>query len=194
MKAGSLTLAHNPLMIRKLNTLPVGAGLVALAAVAGGAGVLKAVPWLKEDVFVGGSAGLASLFSGAATVRTEAGWELLFSGQPVLVTSLCGATDFFLMVTALLGWHFARRAPSVGLLPLAMAGAILAAVPLTLFVNALRLVAVAHAHRWVIPRMPEVYDAFLHMLTGVAVFLPALIALNLLFEIHGRSCRTPSHD
>jgi exosortase/archaeosortase family protein len=77
------------------------------------------------------------------------------------------------------------------LLPVAGVAALAGAVPVTLFINGLRLIAVAHAHRWVIPRMPEAYGAFLHMLTGVAVFLPALIALNLIFEIYGRS-RTPS--
>jgi hypothetical protein len=38
--------------------------------------------------------------------------------------------------------------------------------------------------------MPEAYGAFLHMLTGAAVFLPALITLNLIFEIYGRSRST----
>jgi exosortase/archaeosortase family protein len=60
-------------------------------------------------------------------------------------------------------------------------------VPVTLFVNALRIVAVAHAHHWVISRLPASYDAFLHLLTGASVFLPALIALNLVLELYGRS-------
>jgi exosortase/archaeosortase family protein len=88
----------------------------------------------------------------------------MLAGQPLLVTTACSAGDFFLMTAALV-----------------------AAVPLTLFINALRLIVVAHAHDWVIPRMPEAYGAFLHMLTGAAVFLPALITLNLIFETYGRS-------
>ena len=67
----------------------------------------------------------------------------------------------------------------------------LSPLPLTLFVNALRVVTVTAAHRWLIPLLPSAYDAFLHLLTGVAIFLPALIALNLLLETHGRP-RSPA--
>jgi len=41
------------------------------------------------------------------------------------------------------------------------------------------------------PRLEPEVAAFLHLLTGVAVFLPALIALNLLLEYHGRSRTAP---
>lgn len=99
-----------------------------------------------------------------------------------MVTEACSATDFYLMTTALLGWHLATRLRW----PLALAGAVAAAIPITVLVNALRIIAVAQAHRWVIPRMPDAYENFLHMLTGAAVFLPALIVLNLVFEYYGR--------
>jgi exosortase/archaeosortase family protein len=176
-----------------LETRPIGSALVALAAVASGLGLLKAVPWLESEVFVGGASRLASLFSGAAMIRTDAGIELLFSGQPLLVTTACSATDFFLMTAAVLGWHLAQLAERRSRWPVMIAGAVIAAVPFTLFVNALRLVTVAQAHRWVIPRMPAAYDAFLHMIAGAAVFLPALILLNLLCELHGRT-RTSSSN
>jgi hypothetical protein len=104
------------------------------------------------------------------------------------VTTACSAGDFFLMTAALLGWHGAKAvAGRPAWLPAAGAAALVAAVPLTLFINALRLIVVAHAHGWVIPRMPEAYGAFSHMLTGAAVFLPALITMNLIFETYGRS-------
>src|SRR5690606_3639788 len=139
-------------------------------AVAIGAGVSGAAPALQHDVFIGGAARVAGLLSGAAAVRLDEGWALSISGQPVVVTAACGARDFYLMTTALLGWHLAQRGGRAGGWSLAVAGAVLAAVPLVLFINALRVVVVAQAHRWVIPRMPEAYESFLHMLAGAAVF------------------------
>lgn len=191
MKMTVLARGHNPVSIRKLSTFPPGPVLVALGAAGAGGVVFKLVPALEADLFVAGAARLAGLVSGVPAEAGADGWMLAFAGQPLLVTAACSATDFFLMVTALLGWHGALRTPRSALLPVAGVAALAGAVPLTLFINALRLIAVAHAHRWVIPRMPEAYGAFLHMLTGVAVFLPALIALNLIFEIYGRS-RIPS--
>jgi len=186
MKPGALTPFHNP-MIRKRQALPVGPLMVTLSAVAVGVAALRWLPGLKWNVFMGGAARLAGLFSGVPATRAEEGWLLPFAGQPVNVTEACSATDFFLMTTALLGWHFARCAPRPTWLPVAAAGALLAAVLVTLAVNALRIVAVAQAHRWVISRLPAAYESFLHMFTGAVVFLTALIVLNLLFEIYGRS-------
>ena len=88
------------------------------------------------------------------------------------------------MVAALVGWHlgkYFRHSALAGLT--AMAGAL----PLAIMINAVRIVVVTQAHRWVIPHFPESYSSFLHMLTGMAVFLPALIALNLAFETYGNS-------
>lgn len=177
------------MITRKLAMSSVRPALVALCAASGGALLLKTLPWLEAEVFIAGAARLAGLFTGAPAMRTDEGWALLFSGQPVMVTAACSATDFFLMTVALLGWHFAQCLRSA-LLPCAAAGALVVAVPLTLFINALRLIAVAQAHHWVIPRLPPAYDSFLHMLTGAVVFLTALIALNLFLEFYGRS-RTP---
>jgi exosortase/archaeosortase family protein len=67
----------------------------------------------------------------------------------------------------------------------------MAAVPVALAINALRIVAVAQLHRWILPRLPETYGPFLHMLTGVAVFLPAFILANLLLENYGHSHTAP---
>lgn len=65
-----------------------------------------------------------------------------------------------------------------------------AALPLTLMVNAVRIVALRQAHQWIIPRLPAAYGHFLHMLAGVAVFLPALIGLSLLLEFYGNPRRS----
>lgn len=179
------------MITRRLAMLSPGPVLAALGAAGGGAWLLKTTSWLETEILVAGAARLAGGLAGAAAGRTPDGWTLAFAGQPLLVTAACSATDFFLMTAALLGWHFARRLDRTAWFPVAAAGALLAAVPFTVAVNALRLVAVAHAHRWVGPRLPAACGPFLHMLAGVAVFLPALIALNLLLEYHGRS-RTAS--
>jgi exosortase/archaeosortase family protein len=88
-----------------------------------------------------------------------------------------------LMVAALLGWQTARR----GRHPLLAAAIGLgAAYPVAIFVNAVRVLSVTQAHRWITPRLPAAYDAFVHQLGGMAIFLPSLIALNLLFQIYAR--------
>lgn len=189
MTAGELTAGRNPMMPSKPTPSLVRAASGAALAAAAGFALLHLAPTWRTGVFMGGAAKLAGLFAGVPAERAEDGWALPLAGQPVLVTQACSATDFFLMTAALLGWHFARRTERAAFLPAAAAGALFAAIPLTVFVNSLRVVAVAQAHRWVIPRLPPAYDSFLHMLTGAAVFLPALIALNLLLEYssHARS-------
>ena len=187
---------HYPLNMRKLANFPLAGPVgTALGAGAMGAVLVNALPAWVEAVFIGGAARLTGLFAGVPVVRMDEGWALGFAEPPLMVTGACSATDFFVITTVLLGWHFARRTKRAAWLPAAAAGALAMAVPLTIFINALRLIAVAQAHRWVIPRMPAAYEAFLHMLTGMAVFLPALIALNFLFEIYGRfRPRTPVSD
>lgn len=171
----------------KLKQFPMEQALASALALCCGVLALWIAPWLANDVFAHGAARLAGLFLGVPGVRMEDGWALPFAAQPVMVTTACAATDFYLMAAALLAWHFMRRAGRMAWLPAVVAAALLAALPVTLLVNALRIVAVAHAHHWVISRLPASYDAFLHMLTGASVFLPALIALNLLLELYGRS-------
>jgi exosortase/archaeosortase family protein len=166
---------------------PLDPALAAALSLGGGLVALRWQPALETEVFARGAAGLAGLFLGVPTVRMGEGWALPFAAQPVLVTNACSATDFYLMAAAVLGWHLMRRVEGRPWMPLVAAAALLAALPVTFLVNALRIVAVAHAQHWVISRLPASYDAFLHMLTGVSVFLPALIALNLILELYGRS-------
>jgi exosortase/archaeosortase family protein len=159
---------------------PVAAGAAALI----GALVLRLLPALELSLFAAGAAHLAGLFTGTPAVRIAEGWLLPHPAFPTAVTAACSATDYYLMVVALITWQRARHGQSPA--PALIVG-LLAALPLTLFVNALRIVSVTAAHRWLFPMLPSAYDAFLHLLTGVAIFLPALLALNLLLEIHGRS-------
>ena len=155
----------------------------ALAAALCGGLLLKLIPALELALFARGAAELAGLFTGTPVVPINAGWLLPSPALPVAVTAACSATDFFLMVAALVSWQLARHGQHPVRATLAGLGA---ALPLAIFLNALRIVAVSAAHRWFIPLLPDAYGSFLHLLTGAAVFLPALIALNLLLESHGR--------
>lgn len=152
----------------------------------GGVWALRCSPDLENEVFTRGAASLAGLFLGVSGFRMEAGWALPFEPQPLLVTTACAATDFFIMAATLLGWHLMRRTNRLAWLPAILVLSLVVAVPITLFVNALRIVAVGHAHLWLISRVPPSYEAFLHLLTGASVFLLALISLNLVLEIYGR--------
>lgn len=160
--------------------------LAALAAAAMGASALHLASAPASALFISSAARLAGLLAGVPATPLANGWALGFTHPPLLVTTLCSATDFFLLTATLLGWHFGRRTRHATQLLFAIPAALAAALPLAIFINALRLIAVAQGHRWASPHLPPAYDGFLHLLTGIAVFLPALIALNLLLEIYGR--------
>jgi len=164
--------------------------VVGLAAAAAGGVVLRILPSLELGFFARGAAGLAGLFSGAAVVAGDGGWMLGYAGRPMLVTVACSATDYFLIVTALIAWRMAAQGQPAWRAALYGLGA---ALPLAIFVNALRILTVAQAHRWVIPLFPATYGPFLHMVAGAAVFLPALIAISLTLEFYGRS-RAPARS
>ena len=153
------------------------------AAAGSGWLLLRLIPQLELGLFARGAAWLAGFFTGAPILRVEEGWMLAGSGQPVVITTACSATGYFLIVATLVSWQLARHGKSPGR---AAVTGFCAALPLAILLNALRVVTVTQAHRWLIPRLPEAYGPFLHMLTGAAIFLPALITLNLLLEIHGR--------
>jgi exosortase/archaeosortase family protein len=142
--------------------------------------VLTLFPALKTDLFAAGAARMAAVLLGTG-VEAGAVPTLRFGELAVAVVPACSGTDFFLMTAALLGWRLARR--NRGFAPALLLGVALA-VPVTLLVNGLRVAAVAQVHRWAIPLLPERYAAFAHLATGVAVFLPALILLNLGLEYH----------
>ncbi len=164
-----------------MNLRAVAVGL--LAAVAGGV-ALAMFPQLKFDVFARGAARLVGVLSGSAVSAVDDGWLVDAAGRPLLVSVACSATDYFLLVTALLGGRFAAQGRGV---VRAVAGGCVMAVPVTIFINALRILGVAQAHRWIIPRFPPSYGPFLHMLAGAAVFLPALIGLSVCLELYGRT-------
>jgi|GEM_PF-2421999 len=165
-------------------------GLAAAGAVGCGLTALKLLPGLELKLFARGAAGLASLFTGQPVARVENGWMLPDANLPIVVTQACSATDFFLIIAALVAWRLAARGLTVGG---ALVSGLAVALPLSIFINALRVVVVARAHRWFIDRFPQSYGPFLHMATGVAVFLPSLIALNVLLDLRPfRRSATPA--
>lgn len=156
------------------------------AAGTAGFGLLHAFPEWCDVVFTHGAARLAASLTGAA-IEPGAGNMLRLGERAFEVTHACSGTDFFLMVAVLLGWQLTR---SHHALWRTVFTAVAAALPVTLLVNGLRIVAVAQAQRWLLPLLPERYQPLAHMLTGAAVFLPALIALNLVLEYHARRHRS----
>ena len=156
----------------------IGAGMAVL-------GAFGLVYWsgVQRELFCHGAAWLAGGLSGSRVVRVEEGW-MLESPIPAVVTGACSGTTYFLLVAALVGWHLGKRSHRATVAAIAAVGC---SVPLAIAINAVRIVVVTQAHRWAIPHFPQSYGPFLHMLTGLAVFLPAFIALNIFFETHGRS-------
>ncbi len=165
--------------------------LAPLLALAAAVALVSVFPAAAFSAFAGGAAHLADLFYAGSVERVAEGWRLAPASfpRPVLVTRACAATDYFVLLAPVVAWRLRpllRGPVAAAALGLALA------VPLTLAINALRILAVAEAHRWVIPRFPAAYGDFLHLLVGVAVFLPALLVLNLVLR-HHVSARLPSH-
>jgi exosortase/archaeosortase family protein len=185
----SIVISHRSHADRFLEPPSVRGFAAGLVAAAFGALLLRLFPGLELKLFAGSAARLVGLFTGSPVLWTGQCWELPSATVPVAITAACSATDFFLMAAALIAWQLARRGRR---LAFAIPTGVVVAAPLAISINALRIIAVAEAHRWVIPLFPDAYEPLLHMLTGAAVFLPSLIVLNLLLEFHGRR-HTPSN-
>jgi exosortase/archaeosortase family protein len=136
-------------------------------------------PDAVHGFFAHGSAVVASWQLGCPVEQSELGWVLPGADFQSEVTAACSGADFFAITATLLAWRFLARPKLSGLGVLAALGL---AAPVTLAVNGLRIVAVTQAHRWIIPHFPDAYGPLLHMLTGVAVFLPALLFLHALLR------------
>jgi exosortase/archaeosortase family protein len=155
---------------------------VAMAGAISG-GILMCWPAIQSAIFCHGASAFAGLLSGLPAIRVENGW-LLPAALPMVVTNACSGTTYFILLTALLGWHIGNRNRFV---PIAAAVAIASALPLSIGINGFRIAVLVQVHRCLIPRFPESFAPFLHLLSGVAIFLPALIIVNLVCEIYGRS-------
>lgn len=155
---------------------PALAGALALAG-------LRFWPEAELAVFAQGAARVAGLLIGAPVFPAPTGWMLPVYDGPVIVNAACSATDFFLLAAVFLAQVLVRRRNHA---ITALLGGLLLAVPFTLFVNGLRVVAVMQLHRWLLPHLPPAYGPMLHLLVGTAVFLPGLILLHLVSERHAR--------
>jgi len=159
---------------------------------AGCAGMLPFIfPSIERGFFSRGTAVLAGLFTGAPVIEVDAGWLLGVANSPVVITDACSATDYFMITALLIAWHLSAPGRSVVVGSLS---ALVLALPLTLGVNAFRIVVVSQLHHWTSSSVPSSYGHFVHLLIGVAVFLPSLIALNLLLEIYGKSRVPVDHE
>jgi exosortase/archaeosortase family protein len=175
-------------MIRQNHSSPSKAVLVGAAAVFLGLLALRLFPALQMELFARGAAQLIGFFTGAPVSRDATGWMIPLPGAPIVVTTACSAVDYFLIVACLIAFQVTRlRVNAV----VAVGLGIGAALPVAIFVNAVRIITVAYAHPWLISRLPPTYESFLHLVAGAAVFLPSLILLNLLLETYGRH-RCPS--
>jgi len=167
-----LTAGHRP------SVRGILAGVVSACAAAA---LLHFVPAFEINVLARSAARLTAFFCGSPVLALTQGFAVPGANVPVIVTSDCSAADFFCMVAALVTWQLVQRPLKTWI---AIPAGLAAALPLTIFVNGLRILTVAQAHRWFIPLFPEAYAPFLHLTTGVAVFLPSLIVMQLLFEYH----------
>jgi len=175
----------NPFDLRVPTVRAIWAGSATLAI---GWILLNTFPSCEIDVFSAGAARVAGIVTGLPTFRVEQGWMLPTAGPwSVVVSPACSASHYFLMISALLSGHFARRGHS---LVLSVAIGLLVGFPLTLLINALRILSVIQVYRWVVPHVLARRVPFLHTLTGVAVFLPCLIGINLLLEKYGSVFRS----
>lgn len=156
------------------------------------AGMLPSIfPSIERGFFSHGTAVLAGLFTGAPVIEVDTGWLLGVATSPVVITNACSATDYFMITALLIAWHLSARSRSVVIGALS---ALVLALPLTLVVNAFRIVVVSQLYHWTSSSVPSSYGHFVHLLIGVAVFLPSLIALNLLLEIYGKSRVPAAHE
>lgn len=148
------------------------------------AAFIYCLPSVELQIFAQGAARIASLFTGAPILESEAGWLLPLSHRTILISEACSGATFFIITCTLLCWHISRRTGRpIAIIIMAFSSAL----ALAIFINALRIICLVQAHRWLIPRLPDNYAGFAHMLIGIAIFLPSLIALNALFEFYGNS-------
>ena len=115
--------------------------LAATIAAVGTALVRLVTPHFEIGILAQGAARLAAMFTGSRVVADAAGWALPNARTPVIITTACAAADYFCLVAMLLAWQLTRHGRS----PLrAACFGVAAALPVAVFVNSLRIVALVH--------------------------------------------------
>lgn len=138
-------------------------------------------PAVETTVFARGAAYAAATLTGAPVEAMSQGWVVPFGSEPIIVTAACSGFDFWVLLSLIFTWRLlgkhrlVRSAAIIGMI---------CAIPVTWVINGVRIIALAHAHRWIIPHWPEAYEGFLHLAVGVLIFLPALVAFHALPHFH----------
>ena len=79
------------------------------AAMLMGTVILQQFPALELSLFAAGAARLTGFLTGMPVGRIAEGWLLTSSSSVIAVTAACSATDYYLMVVALLTWQRVRQ-------------------------------------------------------------------------------------
>ncbi|MDR2862816.1 MAG: archaeosortase/exosortase family protein [Puniceicoccales bacterium] len=95
----------------------------------------------------------------------------LASGRMVSVTRACGGADFFAILCAMFAWQVVPG--RIRWFPVLCAGAWV----VTIFVNAMRVIAAVWIRAFTELLLPERMEAAVHLVSGVLVFFPALLAI-----------------
>jgi exosortase/archaeosortase family protein len=133
--------------------------------------VKLAIAALPDGVFAQIFCKISAWIAAAYFQASLIGETLLFvSGQMVSVTRACGGADFFAMLCALFAWQVVPE--RIRWLPALCAGA----WAVTLLVNAMRVIAAIWMRSFAELLLPERMEAAVHLVSGVLVFFPALLA------------------
>jgi exosortase/archaeosortase family protein len=115
------------------------------------------------------------------------------SGTLVRVTRECDAFGFFSLIAAISIVHIVSRYQAQAVFKcLAVAGALVGAYLLTIFLNGVRIVGAYYVHEWAQAFHLEKFQSLLHLGIGVMVFLPVLFAVLTFWEkelFYGRSSK-----
>jgi len=131
-------------------------------------------PKLKTLCFIHPTGKLVSLFWGMGKFYREE-WVYEMGRMRVVLGELCSGTTFFSLLVAYMIMRY-----SVGRLSLWW---IAASYPLSLFINAARVICSAYVSYPVIRYLPDHTHDHIHLAIGVIIFFTAFIVLTLFWEI-----------
>jgi exosortase/archaeosortase family protein len=142
--------------------------------VAAGLGALLLVAALPEAwraaAFCRAPAWLAAAFFGVPV----SGAQLAFgSGRIVAVTRACDGSDFFALICGVLTWHALKQGVKLWRMPLFWC----AAWGVTVLVNGMRVIVTVLTRGVAEWLLPERFLSAVHLVSGVMVFFPALMAV-----------------
>lgn len=160
--------------MRQIETGRSKRNMVLWAALMMGAAVSLTTPERVRRIgFCAPAAHVAARATGSACTTEPDGYRLWGPAHDLIVVPACAAVDFFCLVagflSALMAWRGWRPAAQWTVLPLAWV--------ITIAANAVRLASCWQADRWARLTLPPTLWPGLHLATGLATFLLALIAV-----------------